>query len=49
MHANSLKDEVLNTHYFSHYNQDYGKVPERNECAEALEHLEKKIKVLKDE
>lgn len=32
MHANSLKDDILNTHYFSHYNLDHGKEPERNEC-----------------
>ena len=46
-HANSIKDDVLNTHYFSHYNQQYGKVPERNEHEEAIKHLERMIDQLK--
>lgn len=27
-HKNSIKDDFLNTRYFSHYNQTYGKVVE---------------------
>ena len=27
-HFNSVKDDVLNTNYYSHYNQQYGKKPD---------------------
>lgn len=46
-HANSIKDDALNTHYFSHYNQQYGVVPPRNEAEESIKHLEKMIQELK--
>lgn len=46
-HANSIKDDALNTHYFSHYNLDYDKPPERNEAEEAIIKLEEMIDELK--
>jgi hypothetical protein len=35
-HPLSIKDDVLNTRYYSHYNQDYGKKEERNDNAECI-------------
>lgn len=40
-HPSSLKDGVFNTHYFSHYNQEYGKEPVVNDCELAVTHIEK--------
>jgi hypothetical protein len=34
---------MLNTHYYSHYNKDYDKKPERNDCLEAIKNLEEQI------
>lgn len=31
-HPQSVKDDVLNTRYYSHYNQQHGKKVERNEA-----------------
>lgn len=52
-HSLSIKDDVLNTRYYSHYNQQYGKKEERNDNAEAitkieehLEHLRQKMHVM---
>ena len=46
-HKRSIRDDVLNTHYFSHYNQKYGKVEEVNESAEAIKHIEHMLEHLK--
>lgn len=46
-HPRSIKDDCLNTHYFSHYNQNYGKPEEKNECVEAISHLEQQLSILK--
>jgi hypothetical protein len=37
----------LNTHYFSYYNQKYGKVPEEDHNQLAIEHCEKMINEMK--
>ena len=39
-HERSMKDDVTNTRYYSHVNQDHGKVPEVNWCEEAMGHIE---------
>lgn len=39
-HPQSVKDDVLNTRYFSHYNQQHGKKEERNEAEEAIKCIE---------
>ena len=46
-HPLSVKDDVLNTRYFSHYNQEYGKIPERNDNGEAIEYIERHLSDLK--
>ena len=46
-HPNSIKDDVLNTHYYSHYNQKANKKEEKNDCAEAITHLENQLAKLK--
>lgn len=46
-HPNSIKDDVLNTRYYSHYNQKYGKKEERNENAEAVKTIEGYLNELK--
>ena len=46
-HPMSIKDDVLNTRYFSHYNQEYGKPPVRNDNGEAIEYIEKHLSDLK--
>jgi len=46
-HANSLKDDVLNTRYFSHYNQQYGKPKEENKHELAMKAIQKKLEELK--
>lgn len=47
-HPQSIKDDVLNTHYFSHYNQEHGKPVEKNDCEEAISYIEKSLKELKN-
>ena len=46
-HKSSVKDDVLNTRYFSLYNRDYGKEfgPKPNELA--LEHIRSMVDQLK--
>eukprot|EP00351_Strombidinopsis_sp_SopsisLIS2011_P006641 CAMPEP_0116870854 /NCGR_PEP_ID=MMETSP0463-20121206/944_1 /TAXON_ID=181622 /ORGANISM="Strombidinopsis sp, Strain SopsisLIS2011" /LENGTH=62 /DNA_ID=CAMNT_0004508171 /DNA_START=1042 /DNA_END=1230 /DNA_ORIENTATION=+ len=44
-----MKDDILNTRYFSHYNQEYGKVYEENPKETAVLNLEKQIQKLKIE
>jgi len=39
---------VLNTHYYSHYNQDHNKVPEVNDCELAVNHIENLLNELKE-
>jgi len=46
-HPLSIKDDVLNTRYYSHYNQTYGKKEERNEKAEAITKIESHLDELK--
>ena len=48
-HEQSVKDDVLNTRYFSHYNQQYGKKEERNEAEEAIKCIEGHLGRLKGE
>ena len=38
-HHNSIKDDVLNTRYFSHYNKDYGVKKELTNNEQALEYI----------
>lgn len=47
-HAQSVKDDVLNTRYYSHYNQQYGKKEERNEAEEAIKMIEGHLSRLKE-
>ena len=46
-HYHSLKDDVLNTRYFSHYNQMYDKKPVVTDNERALGYLEKHIDQLR--
>ena len=39
-HPLSIKDDVLNTRYYSHYNQSYGVKPDVNINADAIENIE---------
>jgi hypothetical protein len=42
-----VKDDVLNTRYYSHYNQKYGKKEEKNEAEEAIKTIEMHLDRLK--
>jgi len=44
-HHQSLKDDVLNTRYLSHYNQD--KEPDVNDKEICIDHIEKHVQQLK--
>ena len=46
-HPQSIKDDILNTHYFSNYNQDHGKPVVKDDCEEAIQYIEKSLKELK--
>jgi len=46
-HSLSVKDDVLNTRYYSHYNQTYGKKEEKNDNADAIGNIEKHLSFLK--
>lgn len=46
-HHNSIKDEVLNTHYFSHHNKDFNAKKEVNDKELCIEYVEKHIQNLK--
>ena len=46
-HPNSVKDDVLNTRYISHYNQDFGKKEEVNINADAIVKIEEHLEGLK--
>ena len=46
-HFNSLKDDILNTRYFSHYNKNYGVKPNPSDNEKALEYLGKHIDKLR--
>jgi len=45
-HHNSLKDDILNTRYFSHYNRDQNIEPTHNE--QAIEIIEGHLNMLKE-
>lgn len=47
-HPNSIRDDVLNTHYFSHIEQSYGKEPEVNESELAISEIEKMLTTLRN-
>jgi len=44
-----VKDDVLNTRYYSHYNQNYGKREEKNEHEEAVKTIEAHLAKLKQQ
>jgi hypothetical protein len=46
-HHKSLKDDVLNTRYISHYNKNYGKPPNLTDNEKAISYLEKHIEQLR--
>ena len=46
-HPLSIKDDVLNTRYISHYNQSYGKKPVVDLSADAIEDIERHLASLK--
>lgn len=46
-HHLSIKDDVLNTRYFSHYNSNYGKKPEIDDKGTCVDYIEKHIQQLK--
>lgn len=46
-HPKSIQDDVLNTRYVSHYNQQYGKKEEVNESQRAIEKIEAHLELLK--
>lgn len=46
-HPNSVKDDVLNTRYISHYDQEYGKQEEVDKNVEAIEKLETHLSTLR--
>lgn len=47
-HHNSIRDDYLNTHYYSHYNQEYGKVYPEDHNQTAIDYIEKQIEMLKE-
>ena len=46
-HYNSVKDDILNTRYFSHYNMDHGKKPDITNNENALYYIERHVEQLK--
>jgi hypothetical protein len=46
-HPNSLRDDFLNTKYFSHFNQAYGKETKEDNKQTAINYIEKQISDLK--
>ena len=46
-HHNSIKDDVINTRYFSHYNSNFGKKQEIDEKGTCVDYIEKHIQALK--
>lgn len=48
-HNHSLKDDLLNTHYYSHYNQQYGVQKPEDFAETALEYINYQIQHLKKE
>jgi hypothetical protein len=46
-HPLSIKDDVLNTRYYSHYDQNYGKKEEKNINADAIVKIEEHLAMLK--
>ena len=48
-HKSSIKDDFLNTRYFSHYNQTYGKVDEKTHNDVAINYIESQLDRLKQQ
>lgn len=46
-HLQSIKDDILNTRYYSHYDLEYGKKVERNEAEESIKTIESYLETLK--
>ena len=46
-HPLSIKDDVLNTRYYSHYDQNYDKKEEKNINADAIVKIEEHLAMLK--
>ena len=46
-HYNSVKDDILNTRYFSHYNMDHGKKNEVTNNENALYYIQRHVEQLK--
>ena len=46
-HPQSVKDDVLNTRYISHYDQTYGKEVKINKSEEAIENIESHLSKLR--
>lgn len=46
-HPNSLKDDFLNTKYFSHFNQSYGKENKPDNKQTAIDYIEKQLQALR--
>ena len=46
-HYNSIKDDILNTRYFSHYDKDYGVEKEESNNEEALKYISRHVEQLK--
>mmetsp|Transcript_8432 Transcript_8432/g.14118 ORF Transcript_8432/g.14118 Transcript_8432/m.14118 type:complete len:814 (-) Transcript_8432:18-2459(-) len=46
-HPLSVKDDVMNTRYISHYNRDYGKKEEKNNNGDAVRQIEEHLAALK--
>ena len=46
-HPQSVKDDVLNTRYYSHYDQKYGKKEEKDEKEEAIKTIEQHLNELR--
>lgn len=46
-HYHSVKDDVLNTRYFSHYNKHHGKTPQITDNEKALSDIELQLQQLK--
>ena len=46
-HYNSIRDDVLNTRYYSHYNVNYDKKPQVTDNEKAISHLERHVQQLR--
>ena len=48
-HTQSMKGDVLNTRYYSHYNQEYGQKKKVDVREKAIDHIETMLEKLKME